>query len=838
MPVRLKISVQVLARITLVLALFCALVIGVSGGIILAQTSNEVNRENFSDFTPALPTKLLDIKGRLITEFSSDEKREMIAIEELPRHVVYALIAREDQDFFKHRGFSLRGFTRALIGVLLRRNLGGGSTITQQLAGTLKADRDDNTLRRKLVELWWAFQFERRFTKNEILELYMNKMYFGDGYYGVESAAKYFFGRSAREISPAEAAILFLQLSSVKGRYNPFKSPANAQKRSREVLETMVKAGYCDKREALESYAEYWENFDYTRAPVPAFMSREDKARYFSEYVRRQLDDLLYGSIDYYKDGLTINTTLNLDHQAAADSYMARGIEDANREYKASSGVRNREAEATVVPMINALTLLFDLEDLRSAEARAKAQINSRYQNQINQVVDASALLFGLPGLKDLSKRSYENSKVNAQKTTVEGALISIDNDTGYVLSLVGGSGFSSSNTTIRAVQSTLQPGSCFKPLYYSAAIDSRQFTMGSLIYDAPVNFTNPDGTPYIPLNYKGEWKGPVLLWYALAKSMNVPSLKILDGIGFDAAINRAAALLGIREPRQIAATFPRVYPLGLGVIETNPMQMAKAFSSFANGGKEVTPISIRSVEDRNGGIILDVEKELRNEQKRKGQGIQVVSPQNAYIMTELLQGVLRSGTLEWETNQGTRFSYKNPDGKKYTIPAAGKTGTTQNWADAWTVGYTPYMTTAIWFGFDLPGNSLGTTQSGAVIAGKAWGSYMYDVHRGMPERGFARPQTGLVDVQVCAKSGQLPTESCSDGTIRLTFLEGTQPRELCSLHAFSSERDQKGLDTISDTASLIDQSRLFQGGQNGGLKLDESLFGSPSTSSAPSILD
>ncbi|MDR0624644.1 MAG: transglycosylase domain-containing protein, partial [Treponema sp.] len=197
-----------------------AVVIGIALGLSLAETANIKNQENFQELAPALPTKILDINGTLITEFSADEKREMVSLSDLPRHLIYAVLAREDPDFYNHRGFSIRGIARAALGVITGRNLGGGSTITQQVAGTLYTDRSERTIKRKIRELWWAFQMERRYTKNEILEIYLNYMYMGPGTYGVEAASKYFFGHSAQEISLAEAAVLVIQLSS-PSRYNP-----------------------------------------------------------------------------------------------------------------------------------------------------------------------------------------------------------------------------------------------------------------------------------------------------------------------------------------------------------------------------------------------------------------------------------------------------------------------------------------------------------------------------------------------------------------------------------------------------------------------------------------
>jgi penicillin-binding protein 1A len=296
----------------------------------------------------------------------------------------------------------------------------------------------------------------------------------------------------------------------------------------------------------------------------------------------------------------------------------------------------------------------------------------------------------GLEGLKTETNKANAKLQAEAAKSTVEGTLVTIENDTGYITALVGGSKFGESNQMIRATQGSLQPGSTFKPLYYSAAIDTRKYTAASVINDTPVVFYNEDGVPYTPLNFKGEWQGTVLLWKALANSMNVPSVRILDGIGFDAAIGRAASLLGFRDKDQIDRTFPRVYSLGLGVISVSPIQMARAYATFANQGREVTPIAIRSVEDRNGKTILDPEKDLRLEQKRKGSAIQILTPQNAYIMTELLRNTISAGTLGYASDNEQKFTYKDKSGKKFVLPAAGKTGTTQNWADAWTVGFTP----------------------------------------------------------------------------------------------------------------------------------------------------
>jgi penicillin-binding protein 1A len=825
-PVR-PLSPTAKVRIVAVATFIAAVLVGVVAGLSLAETVNVKNQENFVEFAPALPTKLLDIHGDLITEFSAEEKRELVSIDELPRHLIYAVIAREDQNFYEHRGFSIRGIFRAVFGVVTRRNLGGGSTITQQVAGTLYADRSEYSIWRKLRELWWALQLERRYTKNEILELYLNKMYMGAGTYGVEAASKYYFGHSAREITLAEAAILVIQLSS-PARYNPLDNPNIAMDRQRETLDRMVSLGFASREEADASFKEYWDAYDYTRVSTSAYFARDDKAPWFSEYVRRQLEGMLYGTLDLYKDGFTVHTTLDLGYQAAADKYMAQGLDAANVEYKKTQGTRLEQAEKVYIPIVDALSLAFDIEGYHSSEEQSAVRAQSKFVKQINPIIDAASLLFDLRDLKIQTNTATASLKQVAERNTVEGALITLENDTGYVKAIVGGSKYDQSNQLIRATQGKIMPGSSFKPLYYSAAIDSRKFTAASLIYDSPVVFYNENGTPYIPLNYKGEWKGPVLLWYALAHSMNVPSLKVLDGIGFDAAIDRAALLLGIEDRDAIQKTFPRVYPLGLGVISVAPIQVARAFSVFANNGKEVTPIAIRSVEDRNGRVILDPEKELRLQQKRKGSAAQLITPQNAYVMTSLLEKTVESGTLAYAAGWGSKFTFKDKDGKKYTIPAAGKTGTTQNWADAWAVGYTPYYTTAVWFGFDRPGNSLGVTQTGSTIAGPVWGDYMRAIHQGHAPKDFVRPSAGLIDVQVCARTGLLLTPSCNEGSVTMTFLAGTQPTSYCDLHERAGATQAQSLDRMWADTLTIDGKAVTDSLKMPELKLD---LGPPSGS-------
>ncbi len=799
------------AAVWLCILFICAAAMGAALGLGLSLTRNIMNSEYITDFENALPTKLLDINGELITEFSSDEKREIISLNKLPPQMLAALLTREDRIFYFHSGYSFKALMRAVIGKLTRRSLGGGSTLTQQIAGTLYCDRADMSILRKIRELWWAIQMERRYSKNEILEIYLNKIYFGGGTYGVNAASKYYFGHGAEEITPAEAAILVIQLSN-PAYYNPFDHPNRAMDRQKNVLAAMVKAGYISQEESDESFNDFWADFDYTRTSSSAYMIREDKAPWFSEYVRRELGNMIYGAQSIYTSGFTVNTTLNLQHQEEAEKVMKKYIDKANNIYQREHSSRSSKTYKTYVPMSELLSLIFNLPGIKVSQQRSEAVANSVFLSRINPVIDVMALVCGMDTLKvGIINKANSLAKQENEKTTIEGTMISIENETGYITALVGGSKFDQGNQFIRAVQARLQPGSTFKPLYYTEAINSRKFTPTTEISDTPVVFHTADGKPYIPQNFRGEWMGNVQLWYALVHSMNVPSLKVLDGIGFEAAINRAVSLLGISKEELSARGFVPGYPIGLGVCSVRPIELARAYAVIAGGGKEVTPIAIRTVEDRNGNIILNPERQVREAQQAKKDSAQLLSPQTAFVMTKLLQQTVQTGTLR---GQRERFMYRTDNGKRYEMPAAGKTGTTQNWADAWTSGFTPYYTSTFWFGFDKPGQSLGLKITGATLAGYAWGEYMGEIHRGMIAKDFPKPMDGVIQVTVCSESGMLPSAACGDHLTTQWYLLGTQPVSVCTLHSNTSP-------------SILAVSRLrkerYQSGQNLNVQIEKS---------------
>ncbi|MDY7028207.1 MAG: PBP1A family penicillin-binding protein, partial [Spirochaetota bacterium] len=677
---------KIYAEIILVSTILFTLIIGIAAGYAIAKLRDPVIRQDLKEYKPALPTQIYDRDGELITEIFSDEKRDIVPVRELPKHLVYALISREDTDFFSHRGFSFRGTARAAWNVALGTYFSGGSTLTQQVAGKHYADRSLLTITRKLRELWYAFKMERELSKYEILEMYINEMYFGHNTYGVEAASQFYFEHSAQELSVAEAAILVIQLAS-PALYSPINHPDRARSRQKDVLDQMVELGYTTREEADFSYQQYWDNYDYNRSNIAsAYFDNKSRAPYFSEYVRLQLNDMLYGVVNINKDGYIVNTTLDLDYQRVADKVMDNAYRRINEQYNRNKTDRLSVVDETYLPIVELLALTYNIEDVHITGTSERKAALDEYYTTIAPTIEVLASMFGSDGLYKISQYSQKLTEERSKSSTIEGALITIDNHTGHVLAMVGGSDFETKQYN-RAVDAQIQPGSSFKPLYYSAAISSGKYTPATRLYDGPIVFFDNSEKPYTPLNYLGTWEGSVLLRYALATSMNVPSLQVLDGIGFDTAIEMASRLLGMEDKADDRALFPRGFPLGLGITAVSPLKMAKAFATFPNQGKSVEPMAITSVQNRDGEIIINPEQDRIRNQKHGDGGDQILSTQAAYIMVDLLQSTVDFGTLRYRRINVGGFD---------DMPMAGKTGTTQNWGDAWTVGFSPYCTTAI----------------------------------------------------------------------------------------------------------------------------------------------
>jgi len=780
--------------ITLIaVAAVLATAIGVTVGMAVASVQNirEIGRSTEDE--SALPTVLYDRNGRVITELFGDEKRTLVSIEDLPRHLIYALITREDNTFFQHKGFSIWNMTRAAVNIGLQFISGGrlgyfsgASTITQQIAKVMFTDQS-NTIARKVKELWWALQLEKHLTKYEILEEYLNRMPFGHGTYGIEAASQFYFGHPATELTIAESVLVVLQPSSPSYlKYSPIANPEAAKEQQRQILDDMVELGYATQEEVDQSFDEYWANHDYTRsAATAAFLERleNDPAPWFSQHVRIRLEEeLLLGSANINTDGYKVYTTLDLNYQEIAQRRLWEGLRGANALYR-SNQANNEQRIERFVPMIDMLALGFDMEDMKVGTERAQIRAVNYFRDELTPLLDMVSMFVEVreqDPFRQVTKASYLQTREESQRTTVEGALITIENDTGNILAMVGGSPFEYRNQTNRAISARRPPGSSFKPLYYSAGINSGVITPATVFMDAPVVFWNQDGTPYVPENYIGEWRGPTRVRYALATSMNVVSLKVLDTIGFTDALANAGRLLGLNETEMAERGFEPRYPVGLGTVALSPLLMAKAFATFPNGGREVIPISVRFIEDRRGNEVVNPARDVEEQLIRKGDAAQLLSPQAAYIMVSILESTVEYGTLRNRRIIVGGFG---------DMPMAGKTGTTQNWSDAWTVGFSPYMTTAVWLGFDKGGgNSLGTNQTGAQTAGPIWAWYMKEVHETLPPKEFERPP-GLVDVTIAEESGLLPTEDYRGPTLDEIFIAGTEPTEFDTMEDFHDAR-------------------------------------------------
>ena len=812
-----------------IILIFAILTAGAfSLGKILALTQNIKQNELFVTFNPALPSRILDIRGDLITEFSMDEKRELIEFADISPNLIKALLAREDKVFYRHKGFRIKSILRAVIGELTKRPLGGGSTITQQIAGILYCDRTDRSVKRKIKELWWAVQMERRYSKDELITLYLNEVYFGGGTNGVSAASRFYFGHSASELSPAEAAILVIQLSNPT-KYNPFDHPNIAKERQSYVLQGMVEMGYITKEEATESFEDYWANFDYTRIALSAWFTREDKARWFSEYVRRDLEKMMYGTMNLYKDGYTVHTTCDLRHQEIADNEFQKYLKDINRRvaYTNSSSFNHVEKYSNITGL---LSLCFGIDRLHVSEKQLQVKTGKQYKQEINPAVDILSLICGIENLKMLTEQTASKIQNDLAEKVVEGTFVSLENETGYITALIGGSQYSESNQLIRAMQSKLQVGSTIKAFIYSAGIDSKQITPATRMDDTPQVFENDQGIQYIPNNYGGKWRGTVLVYQALPLSLNIPAIKTLEMVGFNAAIDRIASLIGMTDQDEINKTFERVYPLALGISSITPIQLLRGFAVFGNQGRAVEPIAIRSVENRDGNTVLDPELDLRIEQRKKGAAMQVISPQNAYVMTEILKKTLTLGTMTGASSGGRKFEYKDKNtGKTFRMPVAGKSGTTQNWSAAWAVAYSPYYSAVAWYGFDRGGSSLGTDSAGAALSGYVVSNFMRDVHQGKPFKDFIRPEKGVISVEVCKKSGVIPSENCNDGTVVLTFLYGTEPKEICTEHTARQLLQNIGRSRIENAGISIGEDVINI--DKSPLTLDPSIFEDPEPS-------
>lgn len=743
-----KISwVKVIEIFLLILLGFFSILIGVVGGVVLSSYRSLPSLEQLSRARPKLPTKFYDINGKLIAEFY-EQKRELVPLSDVPSYLIQAILVTEDPAFFKHFGLDPKGILRAAIkNILAGRIVEGGSTITQQLARSMFLTQE-RTFVRKIMEAILAVKIERVFSKEEILEMYLNQIYLGHGCYGVETASRFYFGKHVRDITLAEAALLAGLISS-PNYYSPIRHPERARKKMMVVLKKMVKAGYVTPSEAQESFDRFWIAWENRRKTLTGISrARVDEAPYFTEYIRRYLEDN-YGPDVLYNEGLQVYTTLDLDAQKAAAKTLREHLlklnEVINKEQRYLLSVFVSKA-APMVELAGAVTFSGSFSPYYGISIERKKRAMSSVVDTLQMV----SLINGFSRISFLIESYLEYAPV-AERLPIEGALVAIDPATGYIKAMVGGSGFSPYNQLNRVTQARRQPGSAFKLFVYTAAIESRKYTPITLINDSPIVYTLDDGSTWIPENYEGTHLGWITVRRAIAKSVNVAAVKVADSIGIERVID-VARRMGIKS--KLLPTLS----LALGTSEVTPLELVSAYATVANYGYHMEPMAILQIEDREGNIL----------EKNSPTGWRAIDPDVAYVMISLLTSVVRAGTAAYTV------------GAKFPYPAAGKTGTSDNWRDAWFIGFTPNLVAGVWVGYDRTAKSLGRGRSGGVVAAPIWTDFMLQVTK-PPVPNFRVP-SGVVFRTICKDSYRLARNGCPR-TYQEVFLAGTEPKELCPLH-------------------------------------------------------
>ncbi|MGM0393069.1 MAG: penicillin-binding protein 1A [Thermodesulfobacteriota bacterium] len=748
----------------------------------LSQDLPKIN--SLGDYQPATVSYVFSDDGRKIGEFYN-ERRIVIPLSEMPDHLINAFVAAEDSRFREHPGIDIQSIFRAFIknfqaGAITQ----GGSTITQQVTKSFLLT-PERTYERKFKEAILAYRIEKKFTKDEILFLYLNQIYLGNGAHGVEAAAENYFGKHARELNLAECAML-AGLPQAPSRYSPFQFPDRAKQRQIYTLNRMKEEGMItnmDVTEAIDTPLDIKPRKNWFIERVP----------FYTEHVRRYVEKK-YGADTLYNQGLQIHTAVNIEYQKMGQKAVQKGLLDLDRRmgYQGPSGriplseietFCASEAEKIQESLLNQgdihTGVVLEVNDKKKQTAvrvgnfsgiiRLDTMTWARRPNPkiayYESKVTAPSQVFK-PGdiiqveVKTPSKSGTDYEFTLFQEPVAQGALLSIEAETGHVKAMIGGRDFRDSQFN-RAYQSRRQPGSAFKPVIYAAALD-KGYTPATVIMDSPLVYEDA-ARDFIwkPQNYAETFYGPTLFRQALVHSRNVVTIKILQDIGIPYAIEYARKL-------GITSDISEDLSIALGSSGVSLLELVNAYAVFSNLGYFIEPVFITKIFDRHGNLL-----ETSQLARKK-----VIDMSTAYIMTHLLESVVTSGT-------GQRV-------KALNRPVAGKTGTTNNLYDAWFLGYTPRYTTGVWVGLDQ-GESMGKGETGSRTASPIWLDFMQQALEGKPVRTFTVPD-GVVFAKIDAKTGLLPISE-SQETIFECFKEGTVP----------TEHTPKP-DTIKDTDDLFKQ--------------------------------
>jgi penicillin-binding protein 1A len=746
------------------LALAGALVVLAAAAVLIVvwwASQDLPSLESLSQYQPSQVSRVYSDDRQVVGQFYV-ERRLKAQLTDVPQHLTQAVIAVEDARFFEHPGLDLIGIARA-VWTNLRRGgkVEGASTITQQLARSLFLSAE-RTYGRKIRELILAYKMELILSKEEILELYLNQIYFGQGAYGVVAAAQTYFGKSLAELTLGEAAML-AGLPKSPNNYSPYKNLERAKRRQEHVLTRMEEAAFITVEQRLDALTK------------PLMLRRpgaEQVAPYFIEYVRQHLVGK-YGEAMVYKGGLEIFTTLNVEMQKAAEQALNRGLRELDKRQgwrgpidtqditvlpepgspepqdkplqpgEIVQGVVTKIGRDTVQVQVGSVVGQMTFDDMAWAKRRLKGR---------DPVKDAVTL----PTVKNLLKPGdvIEVSLKKVEKNTtyfqleqtpvVEGALVALDPRNGSIRAMVGGYDFARSEYN-RVVTARRQPGSAFKPIIYAAAF-SEGLSPSTVVMDSPVIYENeedPEKT-WKPENYGKRFHGPVSLREALIYSHNVATVKLLERIGIKPVVEFAKTL-------GIAGPLNQDLSLALGSSGLTPLEMVSAYAVFANQGYRLQPYAVSTVQDANAQPLEQILFEPQ----------QVITKETAYLITNVLEDVIQKGT-----GQLARTIERS---------VAGKTGTTNDFTDAWFIGYTPSLATAVWVGFDDI-RTLGETESGAHAALPIWLEFMQAALPLVPPAPFEIPED-IRYARVDPRSGLLAPEQSEQGIVEV-FNKGAEPTE------------------------------------------------------------
>ncbi len=705
--------------------------------------------ETLQDYRPPIITRVLSDEGTPIAEFAK-ERRIVVPIERIPKQLIQAFISAEDSKFFEHRGIDLFSILRAAIkNVQAGEIRQGGSTITQQVAKSLLLT-PEKKFSRKFKEAILARRMEKSLSKEGILHLYLNQIYLGHGAYGVQAAAENYFAKDVQSLTLAESALL-AGLPQAPSRYSPYLHLERAKERQKYVLGRMVEEKYISPEEAATAVAAKLTIHPRVEAHIA-------EAGYFTEQVRRYLEEA-YGEELLYTGGLEVRTTMSVRLQQAAQKAIRDNLlaHDQRRGYRGPSRVLSAaEIEEFLARQRTEFPLLAPPAGSRieavltGGNAKAlQVRIGARQGEISRESIEWAGNLRVVPapvGVKGGSSPSrlpigsvllvtVEGLAANGtlrlsltQEPEAQGALIALDPRSGQVRAMVGGYDFASSQFN-RALQARRLPGSAIKPVIYAAALD-KGYTPSTIVYDSPVIFKGKteegEDREWRPKNYSASFSGPTSVREALTHSNNVITIKILEDIGVGYAIGYARKL-GIASPLAQDLT------LALGSSAVTPLELATAYSVFANGGVRVDPIYITRISDRDGRILESVDPADFPAGAGKGQRLihqaseRVISPETAYLITNLMESVVQAGT-------GQRA-------KELARPVAGKTGTTNDLKDAWFAGYVPQLSAVAWIGYDQE-RPLGPQETGARAALPGWIAFMRAAVDDLEPLNFSIPET------------------------------------------------------------------------------------------------